>query len=276
MEEILIPNLKLLFKPLVMYYGEWELGDGLIDIAITKNGKNKFEEFLQRYYYVPLNVIFKDDEIVNTFKIKICSKIGPNGRALFFSKRAFLRNLVGNIDDIIDSNGESAYKDVKKAIRMKKDQYRDVSLNGEESIYYEYVKGDYLSSEFDLDFEDFVELCKKQYTKLLSGYNAVMDLFDKAINTEKFINCFDVDKLYLYTCHCLLEHSKDYYNKFGKTDYNIVFIDNYKSLVQDVRNKDNFYTTSIVVSEGNEKIVYTVDDLFRDYDELMNMINTLD
>ena len=64
--------------------------------------------------------------------------------------------------------------------------------------------------------------------------------------------------------------------KFGKTDYNIVFIDNYKSLVQDVRNKDNFYTTSIVVSEGNEKIVYTVDDLFRDYDELMNMINTLD
>ena len=67
MNDILIPNLKLLFKPLVVYYGEWELGNGLKDIALVKNGKNKYEEFLERYYYMPLNVIFKDDDIVKSF-----------------------------------------------------------------------------------------------------------------------------------------------------------------------------------------------------------------
>ena len=33
---MLIPNLKLLYKPLEMYYGEWEIKYPLHDIAIIK------------------------------------------------------------------------------------------------------------------------------------------------------------------------------------------------------------------------------------------------
>lgn len=272
MNDILIPNLKLLFKPLVVYYGEWELGNGLKDIALVKNGKNKYEEFLERYYYMPLNVIFKDDDIVKSFNIRICSKIVGNTRCLYFSKRAFLRNLVGNIDEIIDANGEDAFRDIKKAIRDKKDQYRDVCSKGSESPYYEELKNEYVNSNVDMEFEEFIVMCKKQYTKLLTGYNAVIDLFDKSINLDRFIKCFDVDKLYLYVCYCLLKHNEEYYNKYGKFDYNINFIENYRDIVKQKRDENSFYNSSFVATVSSEKIVYTVDDLFRDYDKLRSNV----
>lgn len=272
MNDILIPNLKLLFKPLVIYYGEWELGPGLKDIALVKKDKNLYEEFLERYYYMPLRVIFKDDEIIKNFDIRICSKMLDNKRCLYFSKRAFLRNLIGNIDEIIDLNGEDAYKQIKKAIRIKKDHYRDVEENKKESEFYEEVLSEYYNSNVNINFDEFVISCKKQYTKLLSGYNAVLDLFDKSINLDRFISCFDIDRLYLYTCYCLLKHNKDYYDKFGRLDYNISFIDTYKGLVEEKRAQESFYTTSFVVQDPNEKIVYSVDDLFKEYNEFMSYV----
>ena len=90
-------------------------------------------------------------------------------------------------------NGENVYKEIKKAIRTKKDEYRDVANYGEESPYYEAVKTEYLNADVEMDFEDFVIMCKKQYTKFLNGYNAVLDLFNKAINTDGFIKCFDIE-----------------------------------------------------------------------------------
>ena len=266
MNDNIVPSLKLVYKPLIMYYGEWELLDGLEEIAIVKNGKNLFNEFLDRYYYMPLNVIFKDEKLVHTFKYRICSKLGDTGRTLYFSKNAFLRNVISNVDDLVLSGGEDVYKDIKKALRVRKDMYRDVIKNHESSIYYKEIKNEYLSSELDMEFKDFLELCKKKYTKLLSGYNAVLDLFDKSINVDKFISLFDVDKLYLHTAYSILVHSRNYYDKFGRLDYNIVVLDAYRELVEDIRKKDNFYNSYITYQNK----VYTIDDLFKEYDELVS------
>ena len=271
MDEMLVPSLKLLYKPLEMYYGEWEIKYPLHDIAIIKNGKNMYDEFLNRYYYMPLNVIFHDDKIVHIFDVKICSRIGEKGRSLFFSKRAFLRNLVTNIDELIDANGEGAYKAIKKAIRIKKDIYRDVYNEMENSKYYDYVMGEYLKYQSEDTFEEFVKTCKKQYTRLLNGYNAVMDLFNKPIALDKFINSFDVDKLYLCTCDSILRNNIDYYNKYGKLSYNLKFLDTYKDMVNKIRKKDSFYNISIDKVEKDKIVVYTVDDLFRDLKEVKEL-----
>ena len=116
MNEEIITNLKLVYKPLIMYYGEWELLPRLEEISLTdKKGKNLFSEFLERYYYTPLNVIFKDEELSRSFKYAICSRLGSNGRSLFFSKRAFLRNVIANADEIVENSGDEVYQEIKKA-----------------------------------------------------------------------------------------------------------------------------------------------------------------
>lgn len=169
---------------------------------------------------------------------------------------------------MIDTNGEEAYKAIKKAIRIKKDIYRDVYNNGEESKYYSQVMNEYLRYSCEESFEEFVKLCKRQYTRLLNGYNSVMDLFDKPINIDKFISCFDVSKLYLYTCYSILNNNYSYYNKFGNLDFTISFIDNYRNVIKKIREKEMFYNVSIYVEKDKEQLVYTVDDLFKDLDDI--------
>ncbi|MDE5888524.1 MAG: hypothetical protein K2H20_00735, partial [Bacilli bacterium] len=193
MNDNLIPSLKLIYKPLIMYYGEWELVAGLDKIGLEKNGKNMFEEFLERYYYMPLRVIIKDDSLINSFKYSICSRLGETGRTLYFSKKAFLRNLISNADEIVESGGDDVYKDIKRAIRIRKDIYRDVEKSGEKSEYYDSVKQEYSVSGLSITFDEFIALCKKKFTRLLSGYNAVLDLFDKSISVDKFMKFFDTN-----------------------------------------------------------------------------------
>lgn len=270
MNENMIPSLKLIYKPLIMYYGEWELLDGLDKIAVIKNGKNLYEEFLERYYYMPLKVIFKDDALVRSLKLSICSRLGENGRSLYFSKKALLRNLIANADEIIDNGGKEVYKDIKKAIRVRKDVYRDVINCGEESQYYNEVNAEYENLETDMSFDEYVSICKKKYTRLLTGYNAVLDLFDKPISVNKFIKLFDFDQLYLFTIYSVLRHSEKQYELYGKVDYNITVIDSYRKLVNETRKDNSFYNTHIDL--GDDK-VYTIDDLFKEYDELLDRVN---
>lgn len=269
MNDKIVPSLKLVYKPLIMYYGEWELLSGLEDLSVEKKGKKLYDEFLNRYFYMPLSVIFKDEELAKSFKCAVCSRLGAGGRTLYFSKKAFLRNVISNADEVVASMGDDVYKDLKRAIRIRKDMYRDVINNGEDSPYYNEVKREYLNCELDITFEEFILLCKKKFTKLLSGYNAVIDLLDKSLDVDKFIKCFEADKLYLFTAYSLLENSKKYYDSFGRLDYNIVVLDTYRTLVDDLRKNDPFYNSYIVIND----IVYTIDDLFKDYDNLLERVN---
>jgi len=268
MNKDLLPSLKLIYKPLVMYYGEWELLEGLESIALESKGKNLFTEFLNRYYFKPLNVVFKDEELVSSFKWAVCSRLGESGRTLYFSKTAFLRNIITNANDLVLYGGDNVYKEVKKVIRDRKDVYRDVDTNKEASPYYKEIMKEYTKSGLDITFEEYLKLCKKKYTKLLTGYNAVLDLFDKSINVDSFIKCFDIDKLYLFTAYSLLKYSEEHYKKFGDFDYNITVLDSYRLLVEKIREDDQFYNSHIVLGD----VVYTIDDLFKEYDELQKRV----
>lgn len=270
MEDKIKNNLKLIFNPLINYYGEWEMLPGLKEISKVNNNKNAFKEFLERYYYSPLKVIFKEDELARSFKYAICSTSHDGARALYFSKKAFLRNVISNIDEVLQSNGENAFSFIKKSIRNRKDVYRDVLKEEENSPYYKEIMDEYIMSDLDMTFQEYLEICKRKYTKLLSGYNAVLELFDKPIDTDKFMECFDANQLYLFTAYSLLNYSKKHYEAYGKMDYNIVVIDTYKEMVDEIRKKDSFYNSHLILKDN---IVYTIDDLFRDYDTLMDTVD---
>ena len=68
MNNEMIASLKMIYKPAIMYYGEWDFLPGLKRIALEKRKKNLYAEFIDRYYYKPLIVIFKDEDIVNIEK----------------------------------------------------------------------------------------------------------------------------------------------------------------------------------------------------------------
>lgn len=268
MNNDIVASLKMIYKPLIMYYGEWDLLPGLKDIALEKRKKNLYEEFIDKYYYKPLMVIFKDEDIVNSFKYAICSRIGPKGRELFFSKKVFLSNLIPNVDEVY-GNGDNVFQNVKKALRIRKDKFRDVDNYGVESKYYKELKKEFKRYDTDMTFEKFISFCRKKYTRLITGYNAVLDLFDKPINIEKFILCFDLDKLYLHTAYSVLKHSKNQYESYGRVDYIISIVDAYKLFVKEVRYELSFYNTYILVNN----IVYTIDDLFKEYDLFMKEVS---
>ena len=61
MNNEMIASLKMIYKPAIMYYGEWDFLPGLKRIALEKRKKNLYAEFIDRYYYKPLMVIFKDE-----------------------------------------------------------------------------------------------------------------------------------------------------------------------------------------------------------------------
>ena len=271
-DNMIVASLKLVYKPLITYNGEWKLIDGLKDISLEKRNKNLYDEFLNRYYYMPLSVILKDEELANSFGVDIISKESIMERNLYFSKNTFLKNIVPDIDELVLNNGDIIYKEIKQAIRKQKDMYRDVFKNGEESIYYENIKNEYIMCELDVSLEEFVLLCKKKYTRLLSGYNAILDFFDKPINLDKFIKCFDVNKLYLLTAYSLLKNSEKHFDSYGKIDYNVVVLDTYKKLVDDFRKEDSFYNSYIMLDDN---IVYTIDDLFKEYNVFLEKTNEL-
>lgn len=269
MNNKILSSLKLIFKPLIMYYGEWELDNSLRNLSLKNKDKNLFDEFLERYYYMPLNVIFKDDQLTRSFKFAFSSRLGESGRNLYFSKKAFLRNVVSNADEVVLLGGDAIYKEVKKAIRDRKDIYRDVDKLGKESLYYKEIKNEYKNSQSEMSFEEYVKLCKKKYTRLLTGYNAVLDLFDKPINIDKFISCFEPNELHLFTCYSMLKSIKENYNLYNKLDYNAVILDSYRDLVKEIRKKDSMYNSHIIV-DGDR--IYTIDDLFKEYDELLKNV----
>lgn len=271
MSEKIVESLKLIFKPSLMYYGEWELCEGLEKISLDKKGKLLFEEFLERYYYIPLMAIFKDEELVKKFRCGVCSKGDVNGRNLYFSRKTFLRSVITNADAVINSrDNDEVYKEIKQAIRLKKELYRDVYKNGKDSKYYKDVNDEYLSLKLTMTFDEFVKFCKKKYTRLLSGYNVVLELFNKPIDVEKFIKCFDVNKLYLFTVYSLLTHAQKHYDIYGRLDYCVNIIEDYKKAVLEFRKEEEFYNSFIILDSN---IIYTIDDLIKNYDKFIRDVS---
>ena len=65
-----------------------------------------------------------------------------------------------------------------------------------------------------------------------------------------------------------MKHNYNYYDKYNNLDYTISFVDEYRKIINDLRQKEPFYNSVINVVKDNEVVVYTIDDLFRDLSDL--------
>ena len=226
---------------------KWSYIDSLKSMANINNGKNDYQEFLDRYYYTPLRVILKNDDMVDKFRcgIEYNPRVG-----LTFSKRAFLKNLVANIDELLSYDEEKAFKEIKRAIRIKKDIYRDVYTNGKKSEFYDFVYNEFGTVKKKVKFDEYVKLCRQKYTRLLNGFVPLLDFLSKPIDVNKFISCFNVDQLYLLSCKSILNSTNNKNNK--------VIID-YVDLVNNIK-EEKGYNVHITL-RGNK---YSISDLLKE------------
>ena len=89
MNENIVSNIKDISSPKELYYGEWVLdGSGLKEISNFKKEKNLYAEFLNRYYYLPLSVVFKDEHLVKGFSASIVSKLVNGKRKMYFFEKS--------------------------------------------------------------------------------------------------------------------------------------------------------------------------------------------
>lgn len=269
-KETSLTKVKNILKSLDCYPGEWNLNKNLSCISLNKNDINLYEDFLNRYYYLPLDVLFNDRDLLKSFNYGICSLPGNGGRKLFFSKRIFFRNFIPNIDEVINSNGICAYIDIKRSLRVKKDMYRDVLTNSNKSNYYKDILNEYKMLNLDMEFEDYCKISKKKYTKLLNNYNALIDFFDKPIDINKFVSCFNPEQLYLYVCYNLLELNKLYLDLYSRLDFTIKYVSEYIKYIGEERERCSFYNSHIVLDDVTK--IYTIDDLVKEYNELLARI----
>ena len=58
-------------------------------------------------------------------------------------------------------------------------------------------------------------------------------------------------------------------SEFKKRGYNVVVLDSFRELVEKARKEDDFFNSHIMVGES----IYTIDDLFKEYDELQKRVN---
>jgi hypothetical protein len=135
-----------------------------------------------------------------------------------------------------------------------------------DSKYYKDVYREYRMCDTDMSFDKFVTICKKKYTRLLTGYNTVLELLDKPINVTKMLNCFNTDQFYLYICYSILLNSEKQFEDYGRVDSNISEIDKYRKIVEVKRSESDFYNAGIIAADGG---VVCIDDLFKRYDELL-------
>ena len=114
MKENIVDTLKSVYKPTDFYYGEWNFDTNILrEISLTEKRGNMFDCFLERYYYMALNVIFKNDAMVKKFDVSISSRLVNNKRSLYFSKKKFLSNFISNIDEILEKDDDEVYKKIK-------------------------------------------------------------------------------------------------------------------------------------------------------------------
>lgn len=214
---------------------KWSYPDTLKTMSILNKEKSMFDEFAERYYYTSLRVILKNDDMVDKFKCGI--EYVPNV-GLTFSKKTFLKTLVANVDELLALDENKAYKEIKKAIRVKKDMYRDVYTNGKKSSYYDNVLKEFGTVKKKIKFDEYVKVCRQKYTRILSGFVPLLDFLSKPIDVNKFISCFNADQLYLLTCKSIFNSTKDKENPV---------IMNYLELVKDIRKEKRTYNAYIMV-----------------------------
>lgn len=214
-------DIDILFHPHMFYDSDWFLnGEESITgqrkkYLLLNSKKHKsitlYEQYLDKYYYKPLNNILNSKQLAYSFEPEIVLTVSDDGqkRVTQFCIMTYLMQMITSLNlvedavehfiDEINENMDKAAQisKAKEFMRLENRCYNDILNNGRKSTYYNKALDIYkLYSEhykWNLSFEEFVKTQIYNLQKLMVGSRYYLETFNKEINLEDLVNCFDYD-----------------------------------------------------------------------------------
>lgn len=187
----------------------------------TENGKNKYEEFINEEFFKKMNLNTDDEidkKIYDELLPFLCIKYDTRKKRrnldflpeYIFIKPLLLLNIKLNKKDL-NGNVNNYYKSCKKELLNRCDVVRRVMNKDKASVNDYTLVNEYgfeLSKEKEISKKDMY-LLKLLYLTMKKLKNTMQKFHDKSkdFNLSGFIECFDLEKLYLVLAKCFLDYA---------------------------------------------------------------------
>ena len=250
------------------------------------NEQNMYEEFLNTNFYSKFKFDMKDNNDIRLKHLifpsiavikdnKIKSRRPVFNYSITFAKSL---NLIGV--DIRENGITGNYNAFFKRIKSELNEYIksfNNFLNGKANKKdYELIvnKLHIIKDVNNISKRDLMILksIKDFIKKIKSNISLFSDIVkNEEFNIEKFINCFDIDKLYLICSKCMLDYAKDSYMLAPGSFYTgINEILNYLSKATDEFNNDYNPEITCYDKEKDEYYIFTFKDLKKEFNEYLS------
>lgn len=269
------------FNPIRYYDGEFLMpflatslncNAMLSDNAIVENGKNLFDEYVKKEYLQPLANIL-ENRTGHIYPYFVINKLDYEKRksTKFYYLGYILENFYGmNVIPNEKKNKMFLLQDYDKI----KTYYRNL-LNEQMSKYSTLIKNinnpryDELKNlamedykvycnkiYIKISFEDFLKLRINELKKEIKAINKLFNLFNKKIDTNKLMECFDFDTLALLSAYTSILQCETNLGIYNKVDYCLEVCQYYVQAVEQLRkNGLSNYNHSICVDKITGKTI---------------------
>ena len=282
-----------IFDSRTFYDGVWSISgfprnanDDMLAINAKKeNGKNLYMEFLKKIYFEPLSDLCQITRI-SFFHPDLSFGDNPKTgkRDLFFSVPVFASQLLHTIMDNVNEefmlmldnikSDEDIINFIRDKVRIDMRKYLNVKNNGRNSEYYQQVYQSYLdflgTFSKHIGFDEFLTKRAQGESNLLMGLRDYKRIFEKKIDRDALIDCFDYDKLCLIMAKTNLAECLNIERQTGKV-YNIAhYLQLYSIAIGEMKKINPNYQCIIQYPDSKGKLCsYSSEDLLKEYNALL-------
>lgn len=281
-----------LFNPNMFYTGEVLLGsldpntDMLLMNAKSKKGKNKYYEFLQKYYYEPFSKVINSKSLAYTIppSISLCHRADGKRHTKF----SFMVYVHGKINGTInpeehqqeleklglDYTEEQVNLFLKNMLRSERKKFDSVKDSGRRSPYFAEIYNlykYYVQAGNKMGFDEFLDGMISGYVKSTFATRFYLEFFDKELNIDELVECFDYDKLCSIAARSVLDGCIFTEQNSNLVHNSAIYVMKYLEAVEEMRTKNPNYNCSIKaldIQTGKIRI-YTIDDIIEEFNLLL-------
>lgn len=282
-----------IFNPSMFYTGEVIMGNAFpgLDVlslnAKTKSGESRYLDFLEKSYFYPLSKLLNSNSLAHSFNPVISMTHTDEGtRTTKFSYQSFIMcKISGTLEperytqEYLELGSDASLEELstflKKIQREERKKYDDVINNGKASQYFPSVFKLYQEhvrqSGPGLTFAAFVSGMHSGAHKTTIATRYLGEFFDREIDVEALVRCFDYDKFCLIAAYSIMEGCKIVEEHSNLVHNPAIFVTKYIEAVDLLRTKDPKYNCSIRVYDDKTGKVknYTVDEVIEEHRALL-------